>query len=650
MQTVCIGIILAPLLGAGIAGLCALLEQGKKIAALSAIGGVALSFFLSLILLKNLLWDGVELHEGELYTWGIVGGIQFQFGFLIDRLSAAMMVVVSFVSWMVHVYTLGYMKEDPGYSRFFSYTALFTFFMLLLVSANNFLQLFLGWEGVGLVSYLLIGFWYHRESANVASMKAFLVNRVGDLGFLLGIGVILLVFGTLNYQEIFEQATRGDIAGQALQLFQGHHWQAITVICILLFIGAMGKSAQIPLHVWLPDSMEGPTPISALIHAATMVTAGVFMVARMSPLYELSPVASSVVLVVGATTALFMGILGVVQQDIKRIIAYSTLSQLGYMMASQGASAYAAGIFHLFTHAFFKALLFLGAGSVIIALHHEQNIWKMGNLKRYLPITYWTMLVGGLALIGFPGFSGFYSKEIIIDAVRLSSLPGASYAYWALFIGVFFTALYTFRLIFVVFHTHERMDASVRAHLTEPGASVWIPLIMLAIPSLCIAWFVGDALLFDGYFKNSIVVDPLHDALPRIAHHYHSVMHFALQAPMTPLFWVMTLGIFTAWFCYVKRPEIPGLIIRRVEGLHRVLLSKYGFDAFNQIVFAAGGRRLGHVLWQGGDQKIIDGFFVNGSAKSIQILSGVVRQLQSGFLYHYALAMLVGLLVFLLWM
>lgn len=634
MQAVCLAILGAPLLGSVIAGLCAIFKRGRKLAELSAISGVAVAFFLALyLLIKD------EFYAGTLYTWAVTGTYQFELGFLIDRLSATMMVVVGFVSLMVHIYTIGYMQEDPGYQRFFSYTALFTFFMLVLVTGNNFLQLFIGWEGVGLVSYLLIGFWYQRDSATTASMKAFLVNRVGDFGFLLGIAGVLMVFGSLDYQEVFAQLKEGSYS----QTF------GITAICILLFIGAMGKSAQVPLHVWLPDSMEGPTPISALIHAATMVTAGIFMVARLSPLYELSEVASSVVLVIGATTALFTGILGIVQHDIKRVIAYSTLSQLGYMVTALGVSAYAAGMFHLFTHAFFKALLFLGAGAVIIAMHHEQNIWKMGNLRKYLPITYVTCLIGALALVGFPGFSGFYSKEVLIDAVHAASIPGSTYAYYAVISGVFITALYTFRLMFVVFHTQERMDSETKSHLHEPAWVVWVPLVLLAIPSLGIAWWTADSVLFGNYFKEAIVVAPQHQVLTEVFHHYQNALHFTLHAPFTIAFWLMVAGIVTAWIFYVRYPALPEKIKQRTKMLNTILANNYGFDAFNKKIFAEGGQKIGQLLWQKGDVNLIDGLLVNGSASSVQRFSGILRHLQSGYLYHYALAMLVGLLVSLLW-
>jgi NADH-quinone oxidoreductase subunit L len=558
-----------------------------------------------------------------------------------------MMLVVSFVSLMVHIYTVGYMHDDPGYQRFFSYISLFTFSMLMLVMSNNFLQLFFGWEAVGLVSYLLIGFWYERESAIFANLKAFLVNRAGDFGFLLGIAAVLMYFGSLDYATVFAGAPAA--RDLTIQLVPGVEWSLMTVICILLFIGAMGKSAQVPLHVWLPDSMEGPTPISALIHAATMVTAGIFMVARMSPLYELSQTALSFVMTIGAITAFFMGLLGLVQNDIKRVVAYSTLSQLGYMTVALGASAYAAGIFHLVTHAFFKALLFLAAGSVIIAMHHEQDIRRMGGIRRYMPITYWTSLVGSLALIGFPGFSGFFSKDAIIEAVHHSHTPGAGFAYLCVLSGVFVTALYSFRMFFLVFHGKPRMDHHTEEHLHETPAVVTVPLILLAVPSVVVgAAYVGPV-LFGDYFRGAIEVLPEHDVLGEIGHHYTGVLGFIAHGFTGLPVWLALGGVATAWFLYLKRPELPDLIQARLRWVYEVLDRKYGFDTFNQLVFAGGARALGGLLWRVGDVRLIDGLIVNGSAGAVGWLSGVVRHLQSGYLYHYAFAMIVGLVVLLGW-
>ncbi len=646
METLALGTVLGPLVGAIVAGLFSK-QIGRAGAHWVAIAGVALSFILSLVVFKQIVLDGAPTHNASVYTWLVSGGIRFEIGFLIDKLTALMMVVVTFVSLMVHIYTIGYMRDDPGYQRFFSYIALFTFSMLMLVMANNFLQLFFGWEAVGLVSYLLIGFWYQRESAIYANLKAFLVNRVGDMGFLLGIAAVLLYFNTLDYAEVFQAAPQ--LAQHTIEIIPGYAWSVMTVICLLLFIGAMGKSAQVPLHVWLPDSMEGPTPISALIHAATMVTAGIFMVARMSPLFEFSETALSVVLVIGAITALFMGLLGIVQNDIKRVIAYSTLSQLGYMTVALGASAYAAGIFHLMTHAFYKALLFLAAGSVIIALHHEQDIRKMGGLYKYLPWTYGTFLIGTLALIGFPGFSGFFSKDAIIEAVRASQLAGSGFAYAAVLIGVFVTALYSFRLLFLVFHTQERMDAHTREHVHEsPPVLIW-PLVLLAIPSVIVGFITIGPMLFQGFFGEAIFVLPQHDVLKQIGAQFHGAWGFMIHGLTGWPGPLAMAGIVTAWLCYQKYPEIPGRIQNALAPLYRLLERKYYFDDFNDAVLAAGSRAIGRGLWHGGDEKTIDGVMVNGTANSIGWLSTVVRQVQSGYLYHYAFAIIIGLLLLLGW-
>jgi NADH-quinone oxidoreductase subunit L len=639
-------IVLAPLAASVIAGFL-----GRRIGRVAThsltIAGVAVSCALSVKVLLGLL-SGAPVFDGAVYTWLVSDGIQMQVGFLVDRLSALMMVVVTFVSLMVHVYTIGYMHDDPGYTRFFSYISLFTFAMLMLVMSNNLVQLFFGWEAVGLVSYLLIGFWYTRPSAIFANMKAFLVNRVGDFGFLLGIAGLIHLTGTLHYSEVFAQADT--IAGSTFELIPGHTWQAATVICICLFIGAMGKSAQVPLHVWLPDSMEGPTPISALIHAATMVTAGIFMVARMSPLFELSETALSFVLVIGATTALFMGFLGIVNNDIKRVVAYSTLSQLGYMTVALGVSAYAGAIFHLMTHAFFKALLFLAAGSVIIAMHHEQDMRKMGGLKKYMPITYWTALIGSLALIGFPGFSGFFSKDALIEAVHASRIPGAGYAYFCVIVGVFVTAFYSFRLVFMTFHGEERMDHHTQEHLHESPWVVTVPLVLLAIPSLAIGWFTIEPLLFGGYFDGSIRVAERHDVLHHIGEEFHGSAQFVLHGLMGPAVWLAAAGVILAWLLYLKRPDLPARLRERAGGLYTLLENKYYFDWFNEKVIAAGSRMLGTALWKGGDVALIDGAAVNGSAKLVAWVAQTARGLQSGYLYHYAFATIIGLSVLLAWL
>jgi NADH-quinone oxidoreductase subunit L len=657
MDTIYLLIVLAPLLGAIIAGLFGG-WIGRAGAHWAAILGVGISCLLSLFVFKHHALDGAAVYNESVYTWMVSEGIRFEIGFLVDNLTALMMVVVTFVSLMVHIYTIGYMKDDlhnwpadskagrNSYQRFFSYIALFTFSMLMLVMANNFLQLFFGWEAVGLVSYLLIGFWLNRPTAVFANMKAFLVNRVGDFGFLLGIAAVLMYFGSLDYADVFAAAPH--LAHLKISIFPGVDWSLMTLICILLFIGAMGKSAQVPLHVWLPDSMEGPTPISALIHAATMVTAGIFMVARMSPLFELSVTALSFVLVIGATTALFMGLLGLVQHDIKRVVAYSTLSQLGYMTVALGASAYAAGIFHLMTHAFFKALLFLAAGSVIIAMHHEQDMRKMGGLRKYMPITWITSLIGSLALIGTPFFSGFFSKDSIIEAVHASQIPGAGYAYAAVLIGVFVTALYSFRMYFLVFHGQPRMDHHTREHLHESPWVVTVPLILLAIPSVIAGYAIGP-MLFGDFFDGVLHVNPERDVLAQLGAGYHGILGFVLHGIMAPAFWLAAAGVFTAWYIYMKNPAIATAAAQRFSGIHRLLENKYGIDDFNQAVFAGGAKRLGNRLWKTGDALLIDGLLVNGSARLVGVVAGIVRHIQTGHLYTYAFSMIIGLLLLLSW-
>ena len=650
MENIYLTIVLAPLIGSIIAGLFGNLI-GRSGAHWVTITAVGISSILSLLAYYHLFYNDGEIYNASVYTWLNSGGLHFEIGFLVDQLSVTMMVVVTFVSWMIHIYTIGYMHDDPGYQRFFSYISLFTFSMLMLVMSNNFLQLFFGWEAVGLVSYLLIGFWYTRETAIFANMKAFLVNRVGDFGFLLGVAAVLMYFNTMDYVEVFEQAPA--LADTTVNIWGDEAWSLMSVICICLFIGAMGKSAQVPLHVWLPDSMEGPTPISALIHAATMVTAGIFMVSRMSPLFELSETALNFVLIIGATTAFFMGLLGLVQNDIKRVIAYSTLSQLGYMTVALGASAYAASMFHLTTHAFFKALLFLAAGSVIIAMHHEQDIRKMGGLYKYLPITWITSLAGSIALIGFPGTAGFFSKDAIIEAVHLSTLPAADYAYYAVLSGVFITALYTFRLFFMTFHGEERMDKHVWEDLHESPWVVTFPLAVLAIPSLIIGAWLAGPMLFGDYFAGSIQVAESHNVLLEMGHHYHGEWYavawqFFVHAVSHPTVILLAFaGVFTAWLLYIKFPEVPEKIATGLSPIYRLLENKYGFDAFNQKIFAGGTKGVGQLLWQIGDVKIIDGLIVNGSALSVRWFSGVIRQIQSGYLYHYAFAMILGLLLLL---
>ena len=652
LQTTLLLIPLLPLGGAILAGFFRN-QIGRVGSHTVTILGVGLSFFLSAWLLYQQINGTLETVNITIYTWMVSDGIRFQIGFLIDHLTTLMMCVVSFVSWMVHIYTIGYMRDDPGYQRFFSYIALFTFSMLMLVMSNNFLQLFFGWEAVGLVSYLLIGFWFNRESAIRANLKAFLVNRVGDFGFLLGIAAVLLTFGTLDYAEVFSQA--GSVTDMTLSVPGGMEWNMLTFICVCLFIGAMGKSAQAPLHVWLPDSMEGPTPISALIHAATMVTAGIFMVARMSPLFELSEAALSFVLLIGAVTALSMGLIGIVQNDVKRVIAYSTLSQLGYMTVALGVSAYSAAIFHLMTHAFFKALLFLGAGSVIIAMHHEQDMRYMGGLRKYMPITWLTAWIGTLALIGFPFFAGFYSKDAIIESVAESHRWGSSFAYFAVVAGVLVTALYSFRLLYLTFHGKERFEvvhdagdhppSGQLAH--APKESPWVvtlPLILLAIPSIVIGWMTVEPVLFGGWLDDSIFVLEKNNVLAEFGEHFHGATAMAMHAVYTLPFWLMVAGFVIATVIYQFRPTIADAVQNRFPFLHRLLDHKYYFDEFYQKLFAEGSVKLGRNLWKKADAGFIDNGIVNGSAKLVEWIAARIRRWQTGFLYDYAFAMIIGLI------
>jgi len=654
---------LAPLVGSVLAGVFGTQFGGnwlgRRITHSLTILGVLVAFVLSMQTLWSVGVDGARFNE-TLYTWMVVGGLKMEIGFLIDGLTAMMMCVVTFVSLMVHIYTIGYMEEDEGYNRFFSYISLFTFSMLMLVMSNNMLQLFFGWEAVGLVSYLLIGFWFDKPTAIFANMKAFLVNRVGDFGFILGIGLIAAFAGTLNYTEAF--AKTADLA--ALNL-PGTEWMLVTVICICLFIGAMGKSAQFPLHVWLPDSMEGPTPISALIHAATMVTAGIFMVARMSPLFELSDTALNLVMVIGAITALFMGFLGLIQNDIKRVVAYSTLSQLGYMTVALGASAYSVAVFHLMTHAFFKALLFLGAGSVIMGMYHNQDIRWMGGVRKYMPITWITSLLGSLALIGTPFFSGFYSKDSIIEAVAESTLPAAGFAHFAVLAGVFVTAFYSFRMYFLVFHGAERYDQNPDAHHDDhhghddghhdhtPHESPWVvtvPLLLLAIPSVVIGYFTIDAMLFGDFLKDAIFVnEDKHEAMHELGHAYHGAIAMAMHAFSSAPFWLAFAGVVSSYYMYMINPAVPAAIKRACMPIYTLLENKYYMDWINENILARGARALGTGLWKGGDQSVIDGGIVNGSWKLVGAVSVVTRQLQSGYLYHYALAMIVGVFLLMTW-
>jgi len=656
---------MAPLVGSLLAGILGTALGGnwigRRLSHTLTILGVLVAFIISAMTLKSVALDGARFNE-TLYTWMVVGGLKMEVGFLVDGLTAMMMCVVTFVSLMVHIYTIGYMEEDEGYNRFFAYISLFTFSMLMLVMSNNMLQLFFGWEAVGLVSYLLIGFWFNKPTAIFANMKAFLVNRVGDFGFILGIGLIAAYAGTLNYTEAFAKTD----ALAALTL-PGTSWMLVTVISICLFIGAMGKSAQFPLHVWLPDSMEGPTPISALIHAATMVTAGIFMVARMSPIFELSDTALSFIMVIGAITALFMGFLGIIQNDIKRVVAYSTLSQLGYMTVALGASAYSVAVFHLMTHAFFKALLFLGAGSVIMGMHHNQDIRWMGGVRKYMPITWITSLLGSLALIGTPLFAGFYSKDSIIEAVHFSNLPGAGFAHFAVLAGVFVTAFYSFRMYFLVFHGKERYDQNPDAHhghhddahhgahdshheaAHKPHESPWVvtvPLVLLAIPSVVIGFLTIDPMLFGDFFKDAIHVNlAKHPAMAELAKLFHGPAQMALHGLSTAPFWLALSGVLLAYYMYMVNPALPAAIKRMALPVYTLLENKYYLDWFNENVLARGARALGMGLWKGGDQALIDGALVNGSWKLVGWFSGLVRRLQSGFIYHYAFAMILGIFV-----
>lgn len=658
MQKLYLLVPLAPLFGAIVAGLfCRVIP--RWLAHTVTITGVAVAFIASLLIFQDV--QAGNTFNGPVYTWMTSGDYTFEVGFLIDTLTTTMMLVVTFVSLMVHIYTIGYMQDDPGYNRFFSYISLFTFSMLMLVMANNFMQLFFGWEAVGLVSYLLIGFWYTRPTAIFANMKAFLVNRVGDFGFLLGIGLILAHFGSLDYATVFVNAP--EFAATTINIWGEQQWSLMTVTCICLFIGAMGKSAQVPLHVWLPDSMEGPTPISALIHAATMVTAGIFMVARMSPLFELSTTALSFVIVIGAITALFMGFLGIIQNDIKRVVAYSTLSQLGYMTVALGASAYSVAIFHLMTHAFFKALLFLAAGSVIIGMHHDQDIRNMGGLRKYMPITWITSLVGSLALIGTPFMAGFYSKDSIIEAVKFSTIPGSSFAYFAVLAGVFVTAFYSFRMYFLVFHGEERFgkddhghghdDHGDHHHGLAPGQKphetpwvVTLPLVLLAIPSVIIGYIGIEPMLVGDFFKGVIHVDAAaHPALAHFVEEFHGAAAMGLHAFKTPPLYLALAGVALSWFFYMKRPDIPAAIQRRFSAINTLLENKYYFDKINEFVFAGGARLLGKGLWRGGDVTVIDGLIVNGSAKLVGWMATAIRLFQTGYIYHYAFTMIIGVFV-----
>ena len=653
---------LAPLVGSLLAGILGTQFAGNRIGRATShtvtILGVLVAFVLSAMTLHSVVTENAFFNQ-TIYTWMVVGDLRMEVGFLVDSLTAMMMVVVTFVSLMVHLYTIGYMEEDAGYNRFFAYISLFTFSMLMLVMSNNLLQLFFGWEAVGLVSYLLIGFWFNKPTATFANMKAFLVNRVGDFGFILGIGLIAAYAGSLNYTEIFSKSS--DLGNL---YFPGTDWMLVTVVAICLFIGAMGKSAQFPLHVWLPDSMEGPTPISALIHAATMVTAGIFMVSRMSPIFGMSDTALNFILVIGAITALFMGFLGIIQNDIKRVVAYSTLSQLGYMTVALGASAYSVAVFHLMTHAFFKALLFLGAGSVIMGVHHNQDIRWMGGLRKYMPITWITSLLGSLALIGTPLFSGFYSKDSIIEAVAFSDLPAAGFASFAVLAGVFVTAFYSFRMYFLVFHGEERYDQNPEAHHDDhhgghsgkPHESPWVvtlPLVLLAVPSVFIGFLTVQPMLFGEFFKDVIFVDARHGAMAGLEGIFHGPLAMAVHALQTAPFWLALAGVVTAYYMYMINPALPAAIKKSMRPIYSLLENKYYMDWFNENVLARFARILGAGLWKVGDQALIDGAVVNGSWKCVGWIAGILRWIQSGYIFHYALIMLLGvfgLMTYFVWL
>ena len=654
MQQLYLLVPLAPLAAAIVVGLFGT-KMPRAASHWITIIAVAISLAASVVIFRDVLAGNT--FNGDLYVWADIGGNKMALGFLIDPLTALMLLVVTFVSLMVHIYTIGYMVDDDGYSRFFSYICLFTFSMLMLVMSNNFLQLFFGWEAVGLVSYLLIGFWFTRPTAIYANLKAFLANRVGDFGFILGIGLVLAHFGSMDYAAVFAKAP--SLASTTINLWGTAEWSLLSVTCICLFIGAMGKSAQVPLHVWLPDSMEGPTPISALIHAATMVTAGIFMVARMSPLFEHSDTALAMVTIIGATGSLFLGILGIVAFDIKKVVAYSTLSQLGYMTVALGVSAYAGGIFHLMTHAFFKALLFLGAGSVIIAMHHDQDMRNMGGLRKYMPITYITMLIGGLALCGIPPFAGFFSKDSIIEAVGLSTIAGHGYAYFCVVAGVFVTGFYTFRMICMTFHGEERFHhppfpgehTEHGEHHVEPKESPWVvtfPLIMLAIPSVIAGGIAIEPLLYGGYFGQSIFVLPAHDVLGELKEEWHGVGAFIAHSVTTPVLWIALAGVVSPIYLYLFNPKLPARIAGGLGGVYTVLVNNYYFDAFNERFFAGGARKIGNLFSNVGDRMLIEGI-VNGSAHLVNRCSGLLRRIQSGFVYHYAFTMIIGLFALLIW-
>lgn len=641
-------IIFLPLASAIVVGLFGNIIKKKWVNIIS-ISFMFIATILSTFVFFGFLYGKMRPINTTLYVWGSSGVLNLSVGFLIDKLSTLMLMAVTFISFVVHVYSTGYMQKDAGYNRFFSYLSLFTFAMLMLVIANNFLQLFFGWEICGLLSYLLIGFWFKRTSAVNAGMKAFLINRVADIAFILGIGAIYVYFGSLEYKHVFANVHYMSSIGREISLFLSPSVSVISFICICLFIGAMGKSAQVPLHVWLPDSMEGPTPISALIHAATMVGAGVFLVARMSPLFEYSDAALNFILIIGSVTCLFMGLLSVIQNDIKRIIAYSTLSQLGYMMIAAGSSLYTLAIFHLFTHGFIKALLFLGAGSVIIGMYKEQDIRKMGNLKKYMPITFVTMLIASFSLVGFPSLSGFFSKDLIIQGLYHSNLAFAPIAHFVAVVGVFITALYTFRLIFIVFYNKEKMDDYKKENLKESPLVIWVSLIVLLIPSIFVGGFFYNNIL-DGELLNGVKILSSHSAFATLNAYKVNVFEFILKGFVSIEFLLVLLGIITSWLCYVKYTDLPEKIIKKIKPVYFVLSKKYWVDYLYQKYIVSFVKEVGWFFWVYIDKWFINGICVHGVSTTVTKVSIVVRKMQTGYLYHYVLFMIISLFAFLAWL
>jgi NADH-quinone oxidoreductase subunit L len=636
LKPLCGLILVSPLIGAILAGLFAD-RVGNVGAHTLTIAGISMSFICTLIIMHSYFIMDAKVMDLTFFYWIKTDTTVFKMGVWLDKLTVIMMFIVTSVSLLVHIYSVGYMEGDAGYQRFFSYVSFFTFAMLSLVMANNFVQIFFGWEGVGLVSYLLIGFWHHKDSAAVGSFKAFIVNRVGDFGLLLGIALVLKVTGSLNFIDLFKNVDSFTSGNVILPWLGKISYAELTAG--LFFIGAMGKSAQMPLHVWLPESMEGPTPISALIHAATMVTAGVYLLARLSPLFELAPTVLTIVLIVGSSGALMLGLVGLVQNDIKRIIAYSTLSQLGYMMAACGVSAYHFAIYHLFTHAFFKALLFLAAGSVIIACRHEQDIRKMGGLIYRLPITGCTFLLGSLSLSAFPFFAGFYSKDAIIEAVSLSAKMGSTYATVCLTLGAFVTAAYSFRVFFLVFLAPS---AGHYDDVEEPSPSMWVPLILLAIPSVCIAWGTSSALLDIHWYSGAIQIMPKYEVLFKpLSEHYTHPFIIAFLAWQHFPFWLVLAGISITYYLSIVNKSAGDKLKKLASPLVYVLEQKWFFDRFNEAVIVPGVRWCSQMFNKWGDQKIIDSLIVHGSGRLVTSISESCKILQTGKVYHYVYVMMV---------